>query len=355
MLTFSTGSPTADVTRFGFTHEIVVTPEGDPAPVVSALLADPDVAPVPQRPSAPPSRRSAAVRSRCFSRTVHGRPPGLVLAEGAPPDAPDEIALGPVERPVPSGKPDHAHRPGGRSSARLTVTGLAFVPESGQTDYGTGGRWLTPAGYDRLFDEDQYRFIGVHLKPGTSGTGLAAAVGPRGLVEPAPEPAEIMLLRDLRWPPAVVAAFLALLAFGAAAHTLTATGRRRELAVLRALGLTPRQTRLTVTAQSVVIALTGLVAGLPLGVAAGRARVAGRQPDHPAAVRRPDDLDRRAPGAGGPGGSAADEPVARPPCGADEPGRGPQRLRRTDTTMPSTTASSPSMTSNAGLRGSRNT
>ncbi len=266
---------------------------------MSALLADPDVAGLRDHRAAVAAVGGRFARRCSAGPSTAGRA-GLVLAEGAPPDAPDEIALEAVERPVPSRKPDHAHRPGGRAAGSHAVTGLAFVPESGQNDYGTGG-WLTPAGYDRLFDEDQYRFIGVHLKPGTSGTGLAAAVGPRGLVEPAPEPAEIMLLRDLRWPPAVVAAFLAPARLRR--RRPHPDGDRPPPRAGRAPGSRPhpRQTRLTVTAQSVVIALTGLVAGLPLGVAAGRARVAGRQPDHPAAVRRPDDLDRRAPGAGGPG------------------------------------------------------
>jgi ABC-type lipoprotein release transport system permease subunit len=47
--------------------------------------------------------------------------------------------------------------------------------------------------------------------------------------------------------------------------------RRRELAVLRTLGLTGRQTRLVVVTQASVLAVIGLALGIPLGLAVGRA------------------------------------------------------------------------------------
>jgi ABC-type antimicrobial peptide transport system permease subunit len=51
----------------------------------------------------------------------------------------------------------------------------------------------------------------------------------------------------------------------------TAVSRRRhELAVLRALGMTRRQTRLAVSIQATVLALAGLAFGIPLGLALGR-------------------------------------------------------------------------------------
>jgi ABC-type antimicrobial peptide transport system permease subunit len=46
--------------------------------------------------------------------------------------------------------------------------------------------------------------------------------------------------------------------------------RRHDLAVLRALGMTRRQTRLIVTAQASVLAVIGLAFGVPLGFALGR-------------------------------------------------------------------------------------
>ena len=46
--------------------------------------------------------------------------------------------------------------------------------------------------------------------------------------------------------------------------------RRRDLAVLQALGLTRRQTRLTVVTQATALALAGLLFGIPLGLVLGR-------------------------------------------------------------------------------------
>jgi ABC-type lipoprotein release transport system permease subunit len=72
--------------------------------------------------------------------------------------------------------------------------------------------------------------------------------------------------------PALRAAFLVLLAVGAVAHALLAgvRGRRRDLAVLRALGLTPGQAAACVLWQAAIIAAVALVVGVPLGLAIGR-------------------------------------------------------------------------------------
>src|SRR5467141_5373740 len=72
--------------------------------------------------------------------------------------------------------------------------------------------------------------------------------------------------------PLVLSGFLALLAFGAVGHALAVAGRRRrnELAVLRVLGMTRRQSRMVVTTQATVLALIGLAFGVPLGIALGR-------------------------------------------------------------------------------------
>ena len=72
--------------------------------------------------------------------------------------------------------------------------------------------------------------------------------------------------------PLALAAFLTLLALAAVGHALSIGVRRRrhELAVLRALGLTRRQSRLVIATQASLLALIGLAFGIPLGVALGR-------------------------------------------------------------------------------------
>lgn len=72
--------------------------------------------------------------------------------------------------------------------------------------------------------------------------------------------------------PLALSAFLALLAIGAVGHALSITvnRRRHELAVLRALGMARLQTRIVVATQASLLAVIGLVFGVPLGVAVGR-------------------------------------------------------------------------------------
>jgi ABC-type lipoprotein release transport system permease subunit len=58
----------------------------------------------------------------------------------------------------------------------------------------------------------------------------------------------------------------------AVGHTLVTTvrRRRRDLAVLKALGFQPHQVSSTVAWQATLLAVVGLAVGLPLGVAIGR-------------------------------------------------------------------------------------
>ncbi len=73
--------------------------------------------------------------------------------------------------------------------------------------------------------------------------------------------------------PTALGGFLALLALGAVGYALSTAVRRRgrELAVLRTLGLTSGQARLVIVTQATLLAVVGLAAGIPLGLAVGRA------------------------------------------------------------------------------------
>ena len=85
-------------------------------------------------------------------------------------------------------------------------------------------------------------------------------------------PQDVLNLRNVRPLPRALAAFLVLLGIAALGHALiTAVRRRRhELAVLRALGFTPRQAAMTILAQAATVALVGLVVGVPFGILVGR-------------------------------------------------------------------------------------
>ena len=93
-----------------------------------------------------------------------------------------------------------------------------------------------------------------------------------GVVLPAVAPPEVRQMQAVTGLPVALALLLTLLAIGTVAHTLITSVRRRrqDLAILKAVGFLGRQVRATVAWQATAIAASGLIIGVPLGVAAGR-------------------------------------------------------------------------------------
>jgi len=85
-------------------------------------------------------------------------------------------------------------------------------------------------------------------------------------------PYDIANLGQLDVLPPFLAVFVAVLGLAALSHALVTAVRRRapHLATLRALGMRPFQVRACIAWQATVVAATGLVLGLPLGLAIGR-------------------------------------------------------------------------------------
>jgi FtsX-like permease family len=199
------------------------------------------------------------------------------------------VALGPVIR-----------------EATLTVSGTAALPALGDTlgihpSLSTGAvlpvSAVSRAALDEAGPESGPNAILVRLRPGVSqAAGLrslqqitgkynkvvhsprtVARAGPTALelvanVLPVQRPAEIVSYRSMGTMPAILAG-------GVAAGTVAALGlaliasvrrRRRDLALLKTLGFTRRQLAATVSWQSTVVAVVGLVIGIPLGIAVGR-------------------------------------------------------------------------------------
>ncbi len=92
------------------------------------------------------------------------------------------------------------------------------------------------------------------------------------LVSSALLPAEIVNYHTMGATPALVAASLATMAVVALGLTLVASvrRRRRDLALLKALGFTGRQVSVSVAVQATLVGLLGLLVGLPVGIALGR-------------------------------------------------------------------------------------
>jgi FtsX-like permease family/MacB-like periplasmic core domain len=86
------------------------------------------------------------------------------------------------------------------------------------------------------------------------------------------KPAEIVNYRSMGATPSLLAAGVALGAIVALAAALSASvrTRRRELALLRALGFSRRQLAQTIVWQATVTALIGIIIGVPIGIFAGR-------------------------------------------------------------------------------------
>ena len=86
-------------------------------------------------------------------------------------------------------------------------------------------------------------------------------------------PTDINSLRDVRQVPAAVGIAVAGFGLVAVAHALVLAvrRRRRDLGVLRALGMRPGEASAAVRWQALTIAVVAVIGGIPLGLAAGRA------------------------------------------------------------------------------------
>jgi hypothetical protein len=170
---------------------------------------------------------------------------------------------------------------GNRGSEVVTVTGSGLVPEGSHNSYADGG-WLTPAGFSGLFTGFKYRIVLIRTGAAVPAARAAQIVhaqltrkAPKlasADLEPAQSPMEMAELGQVKVLPVVLGVFLALLAIGAVGHALVTVVQRRiqDVAVLRVMGMTPRQCRLIVLTQGVVLALAGLLIGLPVGLVVGR-------------------------------------------------------------------------------------
>jgi hypothetical protein len=262
----------------GFGGEDAVRPE----PLLAAIARESGVAAV--NDSRIQVVRSGAATFPVFTYHPVGGPLRTVLSEGRLPNLPDEITLG---RATAARLGAHVgdRVPVGSRPAEMTVTGIGFVPSGLQNTYAEGA-WATAAGFEsvRAAGGPPWQWHVAHIAldrgadPAEVMTRLrrAAATMQGGdeltIGPPASPPPQIIEINDIAVLPVLLGAFLAVLAAGAVGHALVTAVRRRrhEVGILRALGMTRRQVRLIVVTQAGVLAVTGLVAGIPLGLALGR-------------------------------------------------------------------------------------
>jgi hypothetical protein len=268
-------------TFFGFNGQDF----GPASRVLRAVAADRDVIGVDDARIGGAQSGQVSIESYTYAPVAGKRLP-TVLTSGRMPTAPNQITLAPTTaRELHAVTGSTIRLTGGTTTPHaMRVTGIGFVPAGPHNGYADGA-WLTPAGYDRIFAGAHYGFkfhaAAVALRPGANMQAVArrldaaaAAIPGGGAFKFTPPPAlpDVQVIKDLELLPLALSAFLAVLALGAVGHALSiAVNRRRhELAVLRALGMTRPQTRMVVAAQASVLAVIGLVFGVPLGLALGR-------------------------------------------------------------------------------------
>jgi hypothetical protein len=291
--TFSAGvsDAVAHPERFGVTWQLEAFygldgQDGGPSAQVSrAVAASPDVAGLLDMRVSGAQADGVSIESYEYN-PVDGKRVPVVLTAGVLPGSARGITLAPTTaHELHAGVGSVLRLTGGPAPRTMTVTGIGFVPDGPHNSYDQGA-WLTPAGFDQLFGGARYKFkfhlAAVSLRPGIAlGAGMqavnaaaATVKGAQGLGFSPPQPdTTVVILQDLSVLPTALGGFLALLAVGAVGYALTTAVRRRgrELAVLRALGVTGRQARLVVITQATILAVAGLAAGIPLGLVIARA------------------------------------------------------------------------------------
>ena len=291
VFTFSNGvaDAAANPARFGQTWQLgaFLGYNGDEFGPSGALLAavarDRDVSGVDDARLAVAHGGPADTAVTLFTYQPVGKPIGTVLTAGRLPESDSEVVLAPGSAEALGGRLGSAVTlisPTGNH--RLTVVGIGFVPPSPHNDYNSGG-WVTAAGYGRLFEQrTKFHFGLIALRRGADPAAVKARLDQTAKTVPgfdrgaefdiAETPSTVAELRQVRQLPIALGVFLLLLAVASVGHALaTAVHRRRvDVAVLRALGMTRRQSRAVVVTQASVLAMVGLVFGVPLGIALGR-------------------------------------------------------------------------------------
>jgi putative ABC transport system permease protein len=168
--------------------------------------------------------------------------------------------------------------PGPETTSRMRVVGTGVIPFADQIGHGAamtidGAAALNSTAAGQAFF---FRYSSSADRDGVVATFRRAfPEAPRDAIQPFGEgdaPDVLFKLDGIDSVPELFAALTALMGAAVLVHVvLVATrARRRDLTILRALGLSRRQTAHTVAWQAVVYASVAVAVGTPLGIVAGR-------------------------------------------------------------------------------------
>jgi hypothetical protein len=209
---------------------------------------------------------------------------GYSLLSGLQPVGPDEVVIGPA-----MAKRLHlavgdvtqvatcpcSGDPATTTMTQVRVVGISLFPEDDDGNF-NDSLGFSVVGFQRHVGETATTQVAVKVAPGHNVSTVASDLGKRfpGQLSQygyPSRPGEVASLAGLRSFPRALSVLAALLALAALANMLVATRqrRRRELATLRSLGFTPRETRGSVIWQSVFVTAVAGAIGVALGVFGG--------------------------------------------------------------------------------------
>jgi hypothetical protein len=194
------------------------------------------------------------------------------VEDGRLPRTPDEIVLGlraARDLGVGAGDTVTARRPDG-GEHELAVVGVAVVPTFNGEELGLNAL-LTPEGLEANGAAAAFTGATVEVAPGEDVDELIGFLSSEFEADPEVVPATVQNLEELGGLPGGVAALVGSIAVLALANALIVAVRRRgsDLAVLRAMGFTRRQTATAVVVMALVIVAIGVLVGVPVGIAIG--------------------------------------------------------------------------------------
>jgi ABC-type lipoprotein release transport system permease subunit len=193
------------------------------------------------------------------------------VLSGRLPASPDEMALGRLSaESLRRGRGDSLELTGPNGRATYRVVGIVVVPGVGGNDgVGIGGI-VTPEAFRRVQPQSSTNTAAIVLRAGAprdAARRIAGGNAPDG----GGVPGAIINIARVRSVPVLLAALLGGLAILTVMHALIVSiyNRRRDLAVLKALGADRSWIGRAVHWQASVLTALPLIIGIPVGVAAG--------------------------------------------------------------------------------------
>jgi len=251
--------------------------------VIRIIAGDPNVSAFSEGYAGVPLLINGTRADGIAMKAAQGPPITTPLLAGRPPDQAGEIALGAQTLRSAGAALGGTVRVslGNGPVAHLRVVGVAVFPSLGDDLTLGKGADITIGTLDRLIPRGArlppYDHAFVRFRPGSGAaafTALAGRVttaGPYAMDGP-PSPAEVINFGQVNQFPLILGGSFGVLALLTITHLLVTSvrRRRRDIAVLRAVGFSRRQVRAAVAWQSATLMAVSLAVGVPAGLIAGR-------------------------------------------------------------------------------------